>query len=73
MTKLLRIDASARTSRSLTRSLADTFTENWQSRHPHADVVRRDVGRNPPPIISEEWIAAAFAKTRSPEQEQLLA
>ena len=73
MTKLLRIDASARTSRSLTRTLADTFTDNWISRRPQADIVRRDLGRNPPPIISEEWIAAAFAKTRSPEQEQLLA
>lgn len=73
MTILLRIDASARTSRSLTRTLADTFTDNWMSRRPHTDVVRRDVGRNPPPIISEEWIAAAFAKTRSPEQERLLA
>ena len=73
MTKLLRIDASARTSRSLTRTLADTFTDKWMSRRPHTDIVLRDVGRNPPPIISEDWIAAAFAKTRSPEQERLLA
>ncbi|SIN67402.1 FMN-dependent NADH-azoreductase [Parasphingorhabdus marina DSM 22363] len=73
MTQLLRIDASARTSRSLTRSLADKFTDNWMSRRPHAGIVQRDVGRNPPPIISEDWIAAAFAKTRSTEQERLLA
>lgn len=73
MNKLLRIDASARTSRSLTRTLADTFTDNWMSRRPHTNIVQRDVGRNPPPIISEAWIAAAFAKTHSPEQERLLA
>ncbi|MEO1169706.1 MAG: NAD(P)H-dependent oxidoreductase [Pseudomonadota bacterium] len=73
MTKLLRIDASARTSRSLTRTLANTFIDNWMSRRPQADIVQRDVGRNPPPIISEDWIVAAFAKTRSQEQERLLA
>lgn len=73
MTRLLRIDASARTSRSLTRALADNFTRSWRKRRPHDEVVLRDVGRNPPPIITEDWIAAAFAKGRSPDQEQLLA
>lgn len=73
MTRLLRIDASARTSRSLTRALADSFIQDWLERRPQDEIVLRDVGRNPPPIITEDWIAAAFAKERTPDQEQLLA
>ena len=73
MTRLLRIDASARTSRSLTRSLADNFTQNWRARRPQDEMVLRDVGSNPPPIITEDWIAAAFAQERSDEQNALLA
>ncbi len=73
MTKLLRIDASARTSRSLTRSLADKFTESWLARRSDDEIILRDVGSNPPPSITEDWIAAAFAKERSSEQEELLA
>ncbi len=73
MNKILRIDASARTSRSLTRTLADRFTDSWLTRRPGDEVILRDVGRNPPAIISEDWIAAAFAKERTQEQEQLLA
>lgn len=73
MTRLLRIDASARTSRSLTRLLADKFTQIWLARRPDDEVILRDVGSNPPPFITEDWIAAAFAKERSSEQERLLA
>ncbi|WP_120075919.1 FMN-dependent NADH-azoreductase [Aurantiacibacter odishensis] len=73
MTRLLRIDASARTSRSLTRALADNFLQGWQARRPHDEIVLRDVGSNPPPFITEDWIAAAFATERSSSQEALLA
>ncbi|MBO9503794.1 NAD(P)H-dependent oxidoreductase [Qipengyuania flava] len=73
MTKILRIDASARASRSLTRALADAFTESWLAKHPDDQFALRDIGRNPPPFISEDWIAAAFAEDRSPAQAQLLA
>ena len=73
MKKILRIDASARTSRSLTRTLADAFASSWLSLRPQDEVIRRDVGINPPPFITEQWIAAAFAEDRSQEQERLLA
>lgn len=72
MTTLLRIDASARTSRSTTRALADRFTDLWRARRPDDSFIHRDVGANPPPIITEEWIAAAFAKERSPKEADLL-
>lgn len=57
---ILRIDASARTARSLTRDLADRFISEWQTHRPHEPVISRDVGLFPPPFVSEAWIAAPF-------------
>lgn len=65
MTTILRIDSSARVTRSITRDLADRFLEAWQSVEPDAEVIVRDVGQNPPPMVSEDWIRAAFV---TPEQ-----
>lgn len=72
--KILRIDASARTNRSITRDLADTFIHEVQTLHGKADVIVRDVGRAPPPFIDEEWIAACFTPEaeRSPAQQRKL-
>lgn len=74
MTNILRIDASARKERSLTRSLGDLFIEQWLVAEPDTSVTVRDVGTNPPPIISEGWIAAAFTEEsdRTDEQRMLL-
>ncbi|MES1932930.1 FMN-dependent NADH-azoreductase [Salinisphaera shabanensis T35B1] len=60
MTHILRIDASARQARSLSRILGDLFIQRWQQAEPEAPLIRRDVGTQPPPAISEAWIAAAF-------------
>lgn len=74
MTTLLQIDSSARTARSVTRKLAQTFMDAWFELNPETTLIKRDVGLNPPPAVSESWIAAAFAgNDRTPEQEQLLA
>jgi len=75
MTTILRVDASARVSRSLTRALADDFERAWRTEEPDVAVIRRDVGREPPAIISEAWIAAAFVERarRTPEQAAILA
>ncbi|MEQ8495014.1 MAG: NAD(P)H-dependent oxidoreductase [Gammaproteobacteria bacterium] len=74
MTHLLRIDASARQGRSLTRQLTAAFVAQWMYREPDAAVTARDVGVTPPPAVSEAWIAAAFAgEDRSDAQRELLA
>lgn len=57
---ILRIDASARRVRSITRTLADRFLREWALRRPDDPVLRRDVGAHPPPPVSEDWIEAAF-------------
>ena len=67
MTTLLHIDASARPGSSgavphgsHTRRLSARFVERWLARRPDTEVVYRDVGREPPPPVSGEWIHAAF-------------
>lgn len=74
MTHILHIDASARTSRSITRDLSGAFVSAWRDREPAVSVTHRDVGRAPPPIVDEAWIAAAFAgDARTPAQQATLA
>ena len=74
MATLLRIDASARVTRSLSRGLTTAFTEQWLKSRPNDTLIPRDVGLNPPPAISEAWIAAAFTapQQRTPEQQEAL-
>ena len=58
---LLHIDSSARATRSHSRRLSSAFVEAWLARAPDTRVIRRDVGTNPPPVITEQWIASAFS------------
>jgi FMN-dependent NADH-azoreductase len=69
MLTILRIDVSARKNRSLTRELSRRFIDEWLEQRPTDKIVERDIGLNPPPAISEEWIAAVF----TPENERTLA
>ncbi len=75
MTNLLRVDASARRTRSLTRMMSDLFLANWAKTGVDIDIISRDVGLHPPVAISEDWIAAAFTpiEQRSTGQKSLLA
>jgi len=74
MATLLQIDASARVTRSLSRGLTSAFTEHWLEKRPNDTIIKRDVGLNPPPAISEAWIAAAFTtlEKRTLEQQDAL-
>lgn len=54
--------------------LSSDFLTEWTHQKPDTIVVERDVGRTPPPFVSEEWIAAAFAKEqeRTDQMNELL-
>ncbi len=69
----LSIDASARSTRSLSRGLADTFMDTWKELRPLETYLERDVGLHPPSFISEDWIAAAFAEEAKTAPSELLA
>ena len=74
MTTVLHIDASARQGSSReskygshTRRLSARFIQRWRAARPDDTVVYRDVGQEPPPPVSGEWIHAAFTP---PEQRE---
>ena len=71
MTHILRVDASARVERSLSRQLGDRFIDAWTEQAGAPRLVRRDVGRAPPPFVTEAWIAAVFSAEKTPEQQAL--
>ncbi len=75
MTVLLRVDASARLVGSITRQMAARFIEGWRTSEPNVQITTRDVGRQPPSIVSEASIRAGFTPTeqRTPEMEDMLA
>ncbi len=58
--KLLRIDSSARGS-SVSRQLTSRFVEAWKKENPAGEVVERDLATTPLPLITDEWIQAAYA------------
>jgi len=72
---ILRIDASARLERSLTRKLATHFLETLLTGTPSSEVTKRDVGFTPPGFLTEAWIAAAFTpeKQRTEQDRRILA
>tara|TARA_E500000318_G_scaffold8683_4_gene8091 strand:- start:13768 stop:14427 length:660 start_codon:yes stop_codon:yes gene_type:complete len=69
MTVLLRVDASARLDRSITRQLTERFVDGWRSSEPGVQVLPRDIGRNPPSIVTEAWISAGFLPPEQRTQE----
>ncbi|MFG0299083.1 MAG: FMN-dependent NADH-azoreductase [Phycisphaerales bacterium JB047] len=69
MTVLLRVDASARLDRSITRQLTERFIDGWRSSEPGVRVLPRDIGRKPPSIVTEAWISAGFLPPEQRTQE----
>jgi FMN-dependent NADH-azoreductase len=61
MSRILRIDASARRSQSHSRDLADALTAKWRLRDPQVEIVRRDLAQNPIPQIDDATIEGFYA------------
>ena len=59
-THLLLIDASPRGDRSHSRRLGEEFLAAWRAAHPDRHAVVRDIGRTPPPFVTEAWVEGAF-------------
>jgi FMN-dependent NADH-azoreductase len=76
MPTLLRIDSSPmNASNSFSRHLTGEFVRQWQDRHPDGAFVARDLAATPLPVLTSEWIAAAYTPeaARTSEQRNLLA
>lgn len=68
-TTVLHIDASPRGERSKSRQLGTEFFSRWRDTHPDARVISRDIGREPPPFVTEAWVEGAFAPPESHSAE----
>lgn len=82
MTTLLHIDASIRAAKndnpshdSISKNIAKCFTDNFTQHQTIDEYIYRDVGMNPPPFITQDWIGAVFTpeNKKTAEQHQLLA
>jgi FMN-dependent NADH-azoreductase len=58
---LLYLDASPRGERSHSRSVGRKFLAAWRAAHPQSTVIAHDIGREPPPFVSEAWVEGAYA------------
>ena len=69
---ILQVDASARATGSVTRSLSDHLAATLSGAE--TQVVKRDIGLNPLPLLDEAWVGANFTPddTRSLEQKEAL-
>lgn len=77
MTNILRIDASPRTGiagqvqhGSQTRRLTELFINDWISKKPDTKIKHRDVGKNPPKLIDEQWLISQFGYASSQAEAQ---
>lgn len=59
MTTLLHIDTSVDLEGSATRRLSGAFVARWADANPGAAILRRDLGRTPPPPLSGAFARAA--------------
>lgn len=62
MSVLLHLDTSVRGTRSISRHLSQLFIDEWLAERPDDRVIRRDLTIDPPPPITEAWIAACFTQ-----------
>ena len=73
MPTLLVIESSPRPA-SVSTSLTQKFTAEWQQKNPGGKVVTHNLFSQPAPFVSEAWIAASFTPIdhRTPEQKKAL-
>ncbi len=62
MTTMLHIDTSVDLDTSHSRRLSAGFVARWRDRHPGATVLRRDLGRVPPPGLDQPFVKAVKAE-----------
>jgi FMN-dependent NADH-azoreductase len=75
MSTLLHLDSSPRGERSVSRQLTHDFAAAWKETHTGGEIIYRDLGHNPVPLVNESWIAAAYTPSDalSPELRAALA
>ncbi|MEO0607065.1 MAG: NAD(P)H-dependent oxidoreductase [Pseudomonadota bacterium] len=69
---ILHIDASARATGSFSRTLSQTLVDKLSG--PETQVVKREIGLTPLPILTQDWVNANFTpdESRTPDQVEAL-
>ncbi len=77
MSKMLHIDASVRAAinpnpnhNSISKNIANRLVSSWKKQRPIDEYIYRDVGMNPPPLITQDWIDAVFTPEDKRTQAQ---
>lgn len=77
MSKMLHIDASVRAAinpnpnhNSISKNIASRLVSLWKNKRPMDEYIYRDVGMNPPPFITQDWIDAVFTPENKRTQTQ---
>lgn len=77
MPKMLHIDASVRAAinpnpnhNSISKNIASRLVSSWKNKRPMDEYIYRDVGMNPPPFITQNWIDAVFTPEDKRTQAQ---
>ncbi|MBV8097877.1 MAG: NAD(P)H-dependent oxidoreductase [Verrucomicrobia bacterium] len=65
MPTLLHIDASPRSDRSVSRQLTREFVLAWKEANPDGQIIYRDLGHNPVPLVTETFIAAVYTPPKA--------
>lgn len=77
MNRILHIDSSPRglnhpidSYNSISKKMAADFMSQWQQKNPEDQITYRNLSNNPPPFITQDWIAAVFTDTEKLTQSQ---
>jgi FMN-dependent NADH-azoreductase len=72
---ILHLDASPRGALSHSRRISAEFMAVWKAAHPEDTVTYRDLGHEPVPNVTEDWIAAVYSPpgSHTPEQASAIA
>ncbi|WP_353102730.1 NAD(P)H-dependent oxidoreductase [Myroides odoratus] len=70
-TRVLVLNASARTTRSQSRKLAETFVNHWEILCFDSPIAYRELGIESVPHINEAWISAAFKPKEQRTEEEV--
>jgi FMN-dependent NADH-azoreductase len=75
MARLLHVDSSLFAETSVSKEIARTFRETWEREHTGGEVVYRDLGAAPVPMLAEAALVGGMtpAEQRTPEQQAALA
>jgi FMN-dependent NADH-azoreductase len=74
MTKLLVVETSPRGDHSISRTMTRRFIAQWQTAHPHGEIVERDLMETDLPFVTAPWLQAYFtpAEQHSPDMKEAL-